>query len=189
MQPLSQESVTEEEYLEGELKSVIRHEYIDGQIYAMAGGSGDHNTISGNVLSELRTRLKGKSCHTFMSDMKVKVGRDYFYPDVVVDCSFDRSTPYFTDSPVVIVEVLSPSTRRTDKITKFSCYKNIPSLQEYVIIEQDFAYVEVMSRNRGWAATQYFMGDVVVFESIDVTIPVEEIYYMIENDDVIKYKK
>jgi Uma2 family endonuclease len=133
-----QEIVSESEYLAGELTSEIKYQLIDGQVYAMAGASANHDRISGNLYSEFRHHLKNSTCEPFSSDMKVKVNSNYFYPDVTVVCDFDDSQPVFTDSPTIIVEVLSKSTRRLDETVKRVNYINLPSLQEYVLIEQDF---------------------------------------------------
>ncbi len=119
--------------------------------------------------------------------MKVKVGSNFFYPDVIVDCNFDESQPYYTESPVIIVEVLSKSTRRTDETTKRTAYINIPSLQEYVLIEQDFVDIEVVRKSEGWQSSHYFLGDEVTFESIDLTLLVEEIYLRVHNEDMIEF--
>lgn len=182
---LKQQGISEDEYLEGELESDIRHEYIDGQVYAMVGASRNHNRITRNVSGKLWLSLQQHKCESFASDMKVKVGSKYFYPDIIVDCGFDESD--YTESPLILVEVLSPTTNRIDRTLKRNSYIRISSLQEYVLIEQDYVYVEVSRRSNGWKAEHYFMGDAVILESINVTLPVEEIYYRVENDDVTKY--
>ena len=99
------------EYLQGELNSQIKHELIDGDAYAMAGVSGNHERISGNIYRKFGNHLENKLCEPFGSDMKVKVDSDFFYPDVIVDCLFDESQPYYTETPAIVVEVLSKSTR------------------------------------------------------------------------------
>lgn len=180
-------SLTAQEYLKGELESDVKHELIDGQVYAMAGASANHERISGNIYSEIRGQLRESPCEPFGSDMKVKVGDDFYYPDVIVDCSFDESQPYFTQTPVMIVEVISKSTRKMDEQHKRLKYINMPSLLEYVLIEQDFVDVEVFRKSDNWNPTHYFLGDEVTFESINVTIPVEEIYYRVNNDDMVKF--
>ncbi len=99
--------ISEAEYLQGELLAETKHEYIEGQVHAMAGASENHNLLSVNIASELKTRLKGTPCRTFMADMKVKVGSNYFYPDVMVVCQEDNENEYYKNAPVIIVEVLS----------------------------------------------------------------------------------
>ena len=179
--------ITEEEYLKAELTNEIKHEYIDGYVYAMSGASKNHDRISGNVYRKFGNHLDKPPCEPFTSDMKVKVGSKYFYPDVTVVCLDDLSSDYFTQSPTIIVEVLSKTTRRRDETLKRMTYQTIPTLKEYVLIEQDFVDVEVCRKSEGWVSNHYFMGDEVTFESIALTVPVEEIYARVENEDVRTY--
>lgn len=183
--------ISESEYLEGELISKVRHEYIDGIVYAMAGASTKHNLISSNILSELRNSLKQKNspCNVFSSDMKVKVSKitdSFFYPDVMVVCDNDNDD-YYKTSPVIIVEVLSKSTRRNDFTTKMMSYFNIPVLEEYVLIEQDICQVQVYSKSKNWQSASYFLGDDITFNSISTTLSVEDIYYHVKNDEIVNY--
>lgn len=135
--------ISEESYLQGELLAETKHEYIDGEVYATAGASENHNLLSVNMASELRNQLKGTSCRTFMADMKVKVGHDFFYPDVMVVCQKDNENEYYKNSPVIIVEILSKSTRRFDQTDKRLRCQKIPTLEEYVLIEQDKGEIQV----------------------------------------------
>lgn len=173
-----------EEYLQGEILSETKHEYLEGQVYAMAGASRNHERIAGNVFGEIRNWLKNSPCEPFASDMKVKAGSSFFYPDVMVVCEEQNPDEYYTKSPVIIVEVLSKSTRKTDETTKRIAYFNIPTLQEYVLIEQDIVDVEICRRNKGWMSEHYFMGDELFFESIGLKLTVEEIYARVDNEDV-----
>ena len=182
-----QNSLTVDEYLQGELVSDTKHEFVDGQVYAMAGASINHERISGNIFGELRNHLKGSPCEALSSDMKVKVRDNFYYPDVLVDCKFDSATPYYSETPVIIVEVLSRSTRKLDETKKLVEYLNIPTLQEYVLIEQDFADVTVYRKSDDWRSKHYFLGDDITFESINFTVSVEEIYDRVDNLDVIEY--
>lgn len=177
--------VSEVDYLEGEKTSEVKHEYIDGDVYAMVGAHADHNRIATNVLSAFHQYLKGKPCQPYTSDMKVKVGTKYFYPDVMVDCS--AVDGYFTETPVIIVEVLSKSTRQHDKKDKRNAYLQIPTLLEYVLIEQDFANIEVQRRHNHWQPENYFLGDDVTFDSIDLTIAVAELYDRVQNEDMTEW--
>jgi len=184
--------VTEEEYLEGERISEIRHEYIDGSIYAMAGASTKHNTICVNTSNGLFNSLKSthSPCRVFSSDMKVKISdliKSFFYPDVMVVCDINDEDGYYQNSPVIIVEVLSESTRRNDLTSKKLTYFNIPTLQEYVVIEQDICQVEVFRKNDDWRPSVYFLGDEINFESINTIISVEDIYYQVANKDMAKF--
>ncbi|MBL6987220.1 MAG: Uma2 family endonuclease [Methylobacter sp.] len=180
-------SISVEDYLKGELISEVKHELIDGHVYAMAGASGNHERISMNLSISIGTHLKNSPCEPFGSDMKVKVNSNFFYPDVIVDCNFDNSEPYFTETPIIIVEVLSKSTRKTDETTKLMSYINIPSLKEYVLIEQDFVDIQVIRRSEGWLQKHYFLGDEITFESIDLTLSVEDIYHRVQNDDMMEF--
>jgi len=179
--------ISAEDYLTGELSSDIKHELIDGCVYAMAGASANHERISVNVLRKFGNHLENMPCEPFGSDMKLRINSNFFYPDVMVDCRFDNSEPYFTETPMIIVEVLSKSTRKKDTTLKFMSYINIPSLQEYVLIEQDFVDVQVFRRNEGWLVKHYFLGDEVTFESIGLTLPVEDIYHRVQNDDMLEF--
>lgn len=179
--------ITEEQYLQGELVAEIKHEFIDGEVYAMAGTNEAHNLLSINMLSELRNKLKDTPCRTFIADMKVKVANDFFYPDVMVVCQQDNEFEYYKQSPVIIVEVLSKSTRRFDKTAKRLKYQNIPSLEEYVLIEQSIGEIEVFRKKDHWQSFYYYLGDAITFDSLGVTVLVEDIYYQVNNDDVLAF--
>lgn len=181
--------ITVEEYLNGELISEVKHEYVDGQVYAMAGASVNHNTISVNIVSELKMHLKKSPCRSFISDMKVNTSvSKYRYPDVVVVCDDDFiENGYATQTPTILVEVISRSTRQIDERDKLLEYINIPTLQEYVIIEQDVVDVTVYRKSDDWRSTHYFLGDEIHFESIDFALSVEDIYDRVQNEDVIEF--
>ena len=181
-----QQNITVEEYLNGELISDTKHELVNGQVYAMAGASANHNTITINVVAEFRAHLKKSPCRPYASDIKVKTPTgNYRYPDVLVVCDDDFSNDgYVTENPTIIVEVISKSTRKTDEQTKRMEYINIPTLVEYVIIEQDYVDVAVFRKSDQWRPTHYFLGDEIHFESIDLTLAVEEIYSRVNNEDM-----
>ncbi|AEG01259.1 Uma2 family endonuclease [Methylomonas methanica] len=181
--------LSEEEYLATEPASEVKREYIDGQIYAMVGAGYNHNCISANMLRELGNHLKGTPCATFMADIKVRVGKDYVYPDLLVDCSKMSGDDYFSTSPVIIVEVLSRSTRKTDTTTKLIRYINLPSLREYVLIEADIVSVQVLRRSMHWMPGYFFLGDAVRFESIGLTLPVADIYDRVDNPDMNEFRE
>jgi Uma2 family endonuclease len=182
-----QSGLSAEAYLEGELTASVKHELIDGVAYAMAGVSKNHERISGNVFAGLHFHLRNHRCEPFGSDVKVKVGDDFFYPDAMVVCDDVSENSYYTESPTILVEVLSPSTRRLDQTLKRSRYQTIPSLQELVLIEQDVVDVEVCRRSSGWRSQHYFLGDDITFESIGVTLSVEDIYQRVQNADVLAF--
>ncbi len=181
------EWISEEAYLQSELFSEIKREYIDGAVYAMAGASKNHQRITGNVSRKFGNHLENMPCEPFSSDVKVKVGSKFFYPDVMVVCKDDGGNAYYTENPVIIVEVLSKSTRRMDETAKKFAYQTLTTLQEYVLIEQDFVDVEVCRRSEGWISRHYFMGDSVTFDSVGLTLSVADIYQRVDNDDVTSF--
>lgn len=176
--------IREQEYLAGELQSDIKHEYIDGQIYAMAGAHRNHVLIADKILRRLGNHFENQPCRSYSSDLKVKIGKNYFYPDVIVD--FTDFDGYFTEQPTIIVEVLSKSTRQYDKTFKRDQYFSIPTLQEYLLIEQDIAEIEYWQRTESniWQQNVYYLGDDPYLRSIDLTISVEDIYQGVKNEDV-----
>lgn len=171
-------------YLQGEQFAEIRHELIDGETYAMTGVSRTHARITGNVFGELRQQLKGSPCETFAEALKLRVQDNFYYPDVMVCCGDDSPDPYYQTSPVMLVEVLSKSTQKYDRTHKAEIYRTIPSLLEYVLIEQERVDVEVQRRSEGWISRHYYLGDDVSFESVNATIAVTEIYDRVENEDM-----
>ena len=183
--------ISEENYLADEEISDIKHEYVDGEIFAMSGGSVNHQRLTINMSSAFHNHLKGTPCEAFSSDMKVRAdkGKKYFYPDVVVSCNNDDSNTHFSESPRIIVEVLSDSTRKFDKNLKRQIYQTIPSLEEFVLIEQDRFEIEVCRKSLNWQPTSYFIDDEVTFESIGLTLPVLEIYQRVDNQEMQNFLK
>ena len=185
--------ISEQQYLEDEKTREIKHEYVDGEVYAMSGASRSHNILSLSIGRLLENHLDGTRCNTFVADMKVRIEKRnstcFFYPDVVVARDDENGHDYYTEKPLIIVEVLSKSTRRYDKALKFNDYITIPTLQEYVLIEQDFAEVEVCRRNNHWVSERYFLGDDVTFVSIGLTLSIEAIYRRVQNEDVLEFLK
>ena len=168
--------ITEQQYLHGELQSQIKHEFVQGEVFAMVGATSAHNWISLNVASTLRTHLKGKPCRPYMNDMKVRIAENFYYPDVLVDCSDIANDAYFVETPILIVEVMSASTKTYDKTFKLQQYKNIPTLQEYVMVEQNTQLVEVVSRLDGWQPHYYELGDSFMLQSVGLKMSVAEVY-------------
>jgi len=181
-------AMTEEDYLRTEPDSKVRREYIDGQVHAMAGASANHIRITTNFSGEFRSHLKGKPCEVFMTDMKIKVGKDYFYPDVAVVCHHANNQG-LTDSPLLVVEVLSQATRKHDLSTKRLRYLNLPSLQEYVLVEQEVVRVTVLRKKNAWKAEEYSFGDTIAFDSIGLTLAIEEVYDRVDNQEMQDYLK
>ena len=174
--------ISVEEYLQGELYSDIRHEYLAGEIYAMTGAKINHNCITMNVAILLGIALKGKPCRAFGPDMKIKVqskaGIRFYYPDVSVVCESNDGSELFQDKPVVIVEVLSDSTRRIDLLEKVDAYLSIDSLQHYVIVEQDFVGVTVYSRDKEQFTQRNYakLEDRIKLEGIELALPLTDVY-------------
>lgn len=172
--------LSEDEYLENEKASPVRHEYLAGLVYAMAGASATHNVIALNLASRLRAHLRGKPCRTFMSDMKVKIEAidAFYYPDVLVACDPSDNAVYFRTNPVLIIEVTSPTTAVTDRREKLLAYQKIPGLREYVLIAQDEISVQVYRRakNGRWWEETLGPDDVIELESVDLNMPVKEAY-------------
>ena len=180
--------ISEEDYLEGEKISEVKHEYVDGNVYAMAGASKNHENISGNIFRKFGNHLEDSSCVTYHTDVKVRTpAGNYRYPDCMVVCDEDNEEEYFSESPVILVEVISRSSRKTDEQTKRLEYINIPSLKEFVLIEQDYVDVAVFRKSEGWQPTHYFLGEDVVFESIELSLPVETIYHRVVNQDMTEF--
>lgn len=168
------------EYLEAETDSPVRHEYVDGQIFAMAGASDRHNRVSINLTSKLDDKLGDGPCEVFMSDMKVWVSESvFYYPDVVVACDGPGADEYYRKQPRLIIEVSSPSTERIDRSEKLVAYKQVKSLKEYVIISQDRVRIEVFRRARGdrwnWEVLTE-LSDELRLESVGLTLTLAEVY-------------
>lgn len=167
-----------DDYLAGELESQVRHEYVDGEIYAMVGASDRHGLIAGNLHSALNQRLPDR-CQVFMSDMKVRIRtaeRDiFYYPDVLVSCDPSDREPYYRQHPCLIAEVLSPHTARLDRFEKFLFYQQIDALEEYLLVSQDYRQVEVFRRADQWQATRYTKGEVPL-HSVDLSVTIETLY-------------
>ncbi|MBI2948485.1 MAG: Uma2 family endonuclease [Verrucomicrobia bacterium] len=173
--------VSVEEYLAGELESEMRHEYLGGTVYAMAGASRDHNTVAGNLFSALRSHLHGKPCRTFISDIKVRlrIGGDdiMYYPDVMVTCDPRDTDRYFSRFPKVLIEVLSPETERTDRREKFLSYTQIETLEEYVLVAQDKMEVTVFRRANKWQPEIANKPDLQLrLPSLDFALPLSAVY-------------
>lgn len=175
--------LSETDYLVGEELPGLRHEYVQGQIYAMTGASKVHGTLALNIASLLRTHLRGSPCRAWTADMKVHVAaaRAYYYPDVVVTCSpqdLDASAPKnHLTAPQVIVEVLSASTEQVDRREKWLNYRQLPSLREYVLIDQERQWIEVFRRgDEGWLHEISLPGQTLTLRSLDLQLAMDEIY-------------
>jgi Uma2 family endonuclease len=173
-----------EDYLEMERASTVRHEFLGGYVYAMAGGTQLHSRISVRVTALLLSHLRGKPCGVFNSDMKVRIdAQDFVYPDAVVDCDprdLEHQHAAFLNYPLLIAEVLSDdSTADYDRGDKFYLlYARLPSLRDYILIETGRIGIEVRRRQQDgtWTITSYGPGDLVTLESIDGQFPISEFY-------------
>ncbi len=173
------------DYLAGEALNGTKHEYVEGVTYAMAGGSVNHNLIGGNVYRLLSNHLFNHSCTPFMADMLLRTTQTRFrYPDVAVFCDGFSGDENYLDNPVLLVEVLSRSTRQSDKGSKLTEYLALPSLQEYMLIEQDFVEIQLLRRSNNWRLESYYLGQTIALESVGAELSVEAIYHKVGNSDV-----
>lgn len=149
--PAQNPFISAEEYLQGEPASDIRHEYVAGQVFAMAGAGENHNRIAGNVFFHLRAAARGKPCGVFISDMKVRVKQQdaYYYPDVLVACDPLDTEALYKESPCLIAEVLSPATETIDRREKLHAYRTLPSLRYYLLVAQEQRRIECYFRDDG----------------------------------------
>jgi Uma2 family endonuclease len=170
-----------EDYLQFEELSATKHEYIGGELFAMTGATKRHNVISLNVASALLIHLRGGPCRTYVENVKVRltVSRDeiFYYPDVSVACGPQELEKVFLTDPKLIVEVLSPSTERTDRREKALNYREIPTLEEYVLVAQHRPEITLSRRSEDWRAQVLTRLDAVAeFRSIAFTLALDRIY-------------
>ncbi|MEG3858214.1 Uma2 family endonuclease [Microcoleus sp. herbarium12] len=175
------QKMTPEEYLEWEAKQELRHEYIDGEILAMTGGTFPHAKIYLNFYRALYPHLSQRGCEVYVSDAKVQTNQNsrYFYPDLVVTCDpDDLKAKDFIQHPKIIVEVLSPGTATYDRTKKLKYYRQIPSLQEYVLVDSEEIAVEVYRRGEGkmWLYYEYEAGEAIALDSIEFECAIEILY-------------
>ena len=180
MQHAFKPRLTAEDYLSGELTSDIRHEYVDGEVYAMAGAGEAHNLIALNVASFLRSHARGGPCRVFISDMKLHVAtwKAFYYPDVMVVCDPDDAQTYYKQSPSLVVEVLSPSTESIDRREKMLAYRTLPSLREYLLIAQDKRQLELYRRadDGDWLVAVRAETGAVQLDSVNASLALDEVY-------------
>lgn len=174
-----------QEYLEWEEQQEIKYEYINGEVFAMTGGTIPHATISLNLASVLKTHLRRGNCRTFMADAKLGISENspFHYPDVMVSCHpRDKQAIQFIQYPCLIVEVLSPSTEADDRGGKFTQYRRIATLQEYVLIDATKMSLDCFRLNdRGlWELHPYTEGDEVHLSSVDFKFPLSLVYEDVE---------
>jgi Uma2 family endonuclease len=175
-----------DDYLADELSSAIKHEYLGGVVYAMAGARNAHNRIASNTLGTLHARLRGRPCLPFNSDTKIRLRLPahvrFYYPDVSVVCRPNPQTDSFQDEPALLVEVLSRKTRRIDEGEKKEAYLTIPSLAVYLLVEQETAAVVAFRRTEHGFVREVYQGldAVVPLAEIDTELPLAEVYAAVE---------
>lgn len=178
---LKSEFVSVEDYLAAEEASDVRHEYLGGLAYAMAGETRNHNLIIGNLYFHLRNHLKGGPCNLFTSDIRVNFNirsdEYYYYPDIIVTCDPRDNHERFVRHPKLLLEVLSESTERVDKREKFFAYTSIGSLEEYVLVSQADREVTVFRRATDWRAEKFAGLDATLtLASLGITLALASIY-------------
>ena len=175
------QKMTVEEYLSWEPQQDIRYEYIDGEVFAMTGGTIPHNDIALNFYRCLYPHVRSQGCRINVADVKVQVNAQspYYYPDVVISCSAeDINARDFIRQPRLIAEVLSPGTSAKDRGEKLSNYLTIPSLQEYLLIDSERISFERYSRGEGrmWLYYPYVAGDTITLTSLEIEFPIAQLY-------------
>ncbi len=188
--PAAQTVFTPEEYLVSERKATLKSEYLNGEILAMSGASLAHTRITADIVTELNIQLRGRECEVISNDMRVKIGPKgaYLYPDVVVFCG----EPQFEDNifdtllnPILIVEVLSPTTEAFDRGEKFAHYQALTSLREYILVSQDRIRVEQYRLIKTqWVQAEFQAHeDVLPLDSIGCELPLQDIYRRVAFSD------
>ena len=188
----SNTDLSPEDYLELENRSDIRHEYIDGEIYAMAGTGGIHNIISGNFYMALRNHVQNSGCRVYFADLKVKLneGSRFYYPDLLVTCDErDEPNQAFVNFPKLIIEVLSDSTEGFDRGKKFQDYRTLPSLQAYLLVNAREYLVECFQRTpqNFWLLKSYEgLEAIAKIDSLNLEIPLAEIYATVNLPELVE---
>jgi Uma2 family endonuclease len=180
-------TMTVEEYFQLEKNDPdTRYEYIDGHVYAMAGGTANHDTIKSNIQRILWNLLRGSTCRVYSSDMKVFISETrYFHPDVIVTCDpRDRGTVQAIQSPRLVVEVLSPSTEITDRTWKLKNYRAHPTIEEYVLADSKSLKIEIYHKeNNKWIYDAFENNEEVTLNSLGVHFSLADAYIDIEFED------
>jgi Uma2 family endonuclease len=184
--------LTPEEYLELEESSPIKHEYIDGEVYAMAGTTDSHNTIALNLAILIRNHLRGNPCRVYFADLKTRIEakKRFYYPDLLVTCDRrDRETPTYKCFPKLIIEVLSDSTEARDRGDKFHDYQTLDSFEEYVLVNSKRQQVEIFRRQEtnNWQFSTYHPENPrFTLDSIGLEIAIADLYEDVEFENAIE---
>jgi len=176
------------EYFALEEKAERRSEFFDGEMFMMAGASREHNFLSRNFTAEIHTRLRGSSCQVFVSDLRLKVDATglYTYPDLAIVCGTPEYAPENRNTltnPKVVIEILSDSTERYDRTTKFRHYRQIPTLMEYLLVAQDEALIHryLRTESSDWLLAEIVgMDEMFIVNSVPLSIPMRDIYTGVE---------
>lgn len=178
-----------DDYLAWEPEQPERNEYVDGEVFAMSGASDAHGTVAGNLFAGLHGHLRGRPCKPFISDMKVHVEAEnsFFYPDILVTCDPRDRTPeasHVKHHPLLVVEVLSPSTEAYDRGNKFAAYRMLDSLREYVLVSTEQRRIEVFRRDDTghWVLYPFAPDEELHLASIDFRCPVAEVFEGVEGE-------
>lgn len=182
--PAEKIDLTIEDYFAEEEKSLEKHEYFAGEIFMMAGGTPDHGAISVNIIGELRSRLRGKPCRVFNSDVRLSAVENefYSYPDAFIVCGelqYHEGQRDTLTNADIIIEVLSPSTQQYDRSTKFELYRAIPGFREYVLVDSERIYIEhfIRQEDGSWIMRVHEdVDDNLILATVECTIPLSEIY-------------
>ena len=176
------ESISVQDYLAGESVANVKHEYVAGAVYAMVGATNAHNLVASNTLASLHAQLKGQSCRPFNSDTKIRIPMAdhvrFYYPDVSVVCEANPLSDTFQDRPVLVVEVLSDSTRRLDDGEKRDAYLSLPSLMHYILLEQDIPAAVVYQRtDKRFERREYTGLDAhITLANLAASLPLADVY-------------
>lgn len=187
--------LTIEEYLEYESTSLEKHEYYQGEIFAMSGPKVPHNIIAGNIYFGLRKRLEGKSCRPFNSDQRIHIPENtlFTYPDISIVCGeiiTKDNDDWNILNPSVIMEVLSKSTKNYDRGEKFKLFRNIQTLKEYILVDSESLSIEAFRINASghWELEEYTaIGETLEVRTVEITIPVNEIYEGVKPESLFNY--
>ncbi|MBC7796387.1 MAG: Uma2 family endonuclease [Pyrinomonadaceae bacterium] len=172
--------ISVEDYLESEKHSNVRYEYLDGQVFAMAGESKRHNRIAGKLVQLFGNHLENTNYDVYFESVKMKTSATkYYYPDVVVTCDENDEDDYNIENAVLVIEVLSPSTERIDRAEKLIAYKKMPSLRECILTYENRVFVQIHRKidAETWAVENYYdLESMIKLDSIDYEISISEVY-------------
>jgi Uma2 family endonuclease len=182
------ETLTPEEYLQMEQASSVKHEYVGGRIFVMTGGTNNHSAITANLVSIIRNPIKGNNCRVHAADFKVRINAAncFYYPDLVVECGAVKGNSVLTEAPILLAEVVSPSSVNTDRREKAIAYRLLPSVREYLVIHQTRQRVELHRKgpDETWTIFDLRAGSTICLESLPTGPLKFPIYAIYEDTDV-----